>query len=55
MLSWLSRLLPAPNKECEHDWDITYVHRRTLVPRERRCKKCGLEQVAVTLWKNKVK
>lgn len=38
---------------CVHEWELTYVDRITLAPKERKCKLCGQEQLATTVWVNK--
>ncbi len=39
--------------KCNHEWEIIYVNRRSLVPTERRCKKCQTYQIRQDLWINK--
>lgn len=38
------------HRRCEHEWELTYVHRTTMEPKERRCTKCGITQYAITVW-----
>lgn len=53
MLHNLLRFLGGFEREsCTHEWQITFVDRLTLTPRERQCRKCGATQRAEVIWVN---